>query len=122
MIDLYRAFVYGDEGRLIEARQLARRVLPIFEEAGLGAKAIVCRLLLARLALRIGDWQTLPIADLLEDRSGALRGGGGGVIIAEENTRLNRSAEGPSLLHVLTACLETRRRLLVTIDRNTIFS
>ena len=57
MIDLYRAFVYGDEGRLIEARQLARRVLPIFEEAGLGAKAIVCRLLLARLALRIGDWR-----------------------------------------------------------------
>ena len=61
MTDLYRAFVYGDEGRLIEARQLARRVLPIFEEAGLGAKAIVCRLLLARLALGIGDWRAARI-------------------------------------------------------------
>ena len=54
-IDLYRALVYSDEGRLFEARRLAKGVLPVFENAGLGAKAIVCRLLLARLAMRIGD-------------------------------------------------------------------
>lgn len=54
-IDLYRALVYGDEGRLFEARRLAKAVLPVFENAGLGAKAVVCRLLLARVAMRIGD-------------------------------------------------------------------
>jgi CHAT domain-containing protein/tetratricopeptide (TPR) repeat protein len=54
-IDLYRALVYSDEGRSFEARRLAKGVLSVFEDAGLGAKAIVCRLLLARIAMRIGD-------------------------------------------------------------------
>ncbi len=54
-IDLYRALVYSDEGRLFEARRLAKGVLSVFDDAGLGAKAIVCRLLLARIAMRIGE-------------------------------------------------------------------
>lgn len=54
-IDLYRALLFGDEGRLFEARRLAKTVLPVFDDTGLGAKAIVCRLLLARIAMKVGD-------------------------------------------------------------------
>jgi CHAT domain-containing protein len=55
VIDLYRASVLLEEGRLFEAHRLASKVLPVFEDQRLGVKANVCRLLLARLSMRMGD-------------------------------------------------------------------
>jgi CHAT domain-containing protein len=55
IIDLYRALVLYDEGRLFESRRLAKSALGFFETSILPSKAVLCHLLLARLAHRIGD-------------------------------------------------------------------
>ncbi|HEY7820905.1 MAG TPA: CHAT domain-containing protein, partial [Vicinamibacteria bacterium] len=55
VIDLYQALVLFEEGRFFEARRVARRALYFFESFSLPRKTILCRLLLARLSLRIGD-------------------------------------------------------------------
>lgn len=55
IIDLYRALVLYDEGRLFESRRLAKGALDFFETSILPSKAVLCHLLLARLAHRIGD-------------------------------------------------------------------
>jgi len=52
VIDLYRALVLYGEGRDAEARSLSVAALHEFQRFGLSSKAIVCRLLLARLDLR----------------------------------------------------------------------
>ena len=59
LIDLYRALVLFNEGRLAEARRLARAALRVFDSSLLPAKGVLCRLLLARIAQRTGD---LPVA------------------------------------------------------------
>ncbi|MFQ5789143.1 MAG: CHAT domain-containing protein [Acidobacteriota bacterium] len=55
IIDLYRAMVLYDAGRLFEAHRLCREAVEFFLASNLPTKAVLCHLLLARLSLRIGD-------------------------------------------------------------------
>lgn len=55
LIDLYRAVVLSHEGRFFEARRLCKQAADFFEDSALGGKAVLCRLLLARLSLQTGD-------------------------------------------------------------------
>jgi tetratricopeptide (TPR) repeat protein len=55
LMDLYRAMILMSAGRLFEARPSALAALAAFSAPALASKAILCRLLLARLALRMGD-------------------------------------------------------------------
>ncbi len=55
LIDLYQALVLFKEGRYFEARRLCLGALEFFRSSVLPAKAVLCQLLLARLALRTGD-------------------------------------------------------------------
>jgi CHAT domain-containing protein len=55
LIDLYQALVFYNEGRLFEARRLSAKALEFFGSSMLQSKAILCRLLLARLSLRTGE-------------------------------------------------------------------
>ncbi len=58
LIDLYRALVYFNEGRLPESRQYCLAALEFFGTSPLPGRAILCRLLLARLSLRTGEIET----------------------------------------------------------------
>jgi CHAT domain-containing protein len=55
LIDLYQAVVLYNEGRLFEARRLCARAAKFFDTSFLPSKAVLCRLLLARLSLRTGN-------------------------------------------------------------------
>lgn len=55
LIDLYQAVVLYGEGRLFEARRLCARAASFFDGTALTGKAVLCRLLLARLSLATGD-------------------------------------------------------------------
>src|SRR5215472_4492014 len=55
LIDLYRAVVYFNEGRLPEARQYCLAALEFFDSSPLPGRAILCRLLLAKLCLKTGE-------------------------------------------------------------------
>ena len=55
LIDLYQALILFAAGRSFEARRSALAALEAFRSAALTSKAILCRLVLARLALRMGD-------------------------------------------------------------------
>jgi CHAT domain-containing protein len=55
LIDLYQAVVLYNEGRLFEARRLCTRAAKFFDTSFLPGKAVLCRLLLARLSLRTGN-------------------------------------------------------------------
>jgi tetratricopeptide (TPR) repeat protein len=55
LLDLYQALILFGAGRLFEARRQAAAALEAFNPPALASKAILCRLLLARLALRMGD-------------------------------------------------------------------
>lgn len=55
LIDLYQALILFGAGRLFEARRSCLAALEAFRSSPLASKAILCRLLLARLALRMGD-------------------------------------------------------------------
>jgi CHAT domain-containing protein len=55
LIDLYQAVVLHDEGRLFEARRLCVRATEFFDTSFLPGKAVLCHLLLARIAFRTGD-------------------------------------------------------------------
>ena len=55
LIDLYQALVLFNEGRHFEARRLARAALEFFDSSSLHGKAVLCRLLLARIAQRTAD-------------------------------------------------------------------
>ena len=55
LIDLYQALVLYKEGRYFEARRLCLGALEFFRSSVLPGKAILCQLLLARVALRTGD-------------------------------------------------------------------
>jgi tetratricopeptide (TPR) repeat protein len=57
LIDLYQAVVLYNEGRLFEARRLCTRAAKFFDTSVLPSKAVLCRLLLARLSLRTGNLQ-----------------------------------------------------------------
>ena len=55
LIDLYQALVLFNEARLFEAKRLAKAALAFFDTSMLPGKAVLCRLLLARIALRTND-------------------------------------------------------------------
>jgi CHAT domain-containing protein/tetratricopeptide (TPR) repeat protein len=55
LIDLYQALVLYDQGRFSQARRLCAAALEFFRSSPLPRKAVVCRLLLARLSLRDDD-------------------------------------------------------------------
>jgi len=55
LIDLYRALVFYNEGRLFEARRLAAEALESFGTLNLGHKVVLAQLLLAQIALRTED-------------------------------------------------------------------
>jgi CHAT domain-containing protein len=55
LIDLYRALVLFDRGDLSESRKLCADALDFFGPSALPTKAILCHLLLSRLALRAGE-------------------------------------------------------------------
>jgi tetratricopeptide (TPR) repeat protein len=55
LIDVYQAILLVDEGRLFEARRLCLAALQQFDGSALRAKAALCHLLLARIALRLDD-------------------------------------------------------------------
>ena len=58
LIDLYQALVLFNEGRHFEARRLAKAALEFFDSSMLPGKAVLCRLLLARIAQRTNDLVT----------------------------------------------------------------
>jgi tetratricopeptide (TPR) repeat protein len=55
LLDLYQALILFGAGRLFEARRHCSAALDFFGSSALTSKAILCRLLLARIALRMGD-------------------------------------------------------------------
>jgi CHAT domain-containing protein/predicted negative regulator of RcsB-dependent stress response len=55
LIDLYQALVLFNEGRLFESRRLAKTALEFFDSSLVPGKAVLCRLLLARIAQRAND-------------------------------------------------------------------
>lgn len=55
LIDLYRALVFFNEGRLFEARRHCNEALASFQALSLANKAVLAQLLLARIALRTDD-------------------------------------------------------------------
>jgi CHAT domain-containing protein len=58
LVDLYRALVLEQEGRLYEARNLCDSALSVFAASSRTGKAVLGELLLARLHLRLGDLRT----------------------------------------------------------------
>jgi CHAT domain-containing protein len=58
LIDLYRALVFFNEGRLFEARRLATEARDALQSLQLSTKAVIAELLLARIALRTEDSDT----------------------------------------------------------------
>ena len=58
LIDLYQAVVLFNEGRHESARAMAEAALTFFDSSVLSAKAVLCRLLLARIAQRTGDFDS----------------------------------------------------------------
>lgn len=57
LIDLYQGLVLYQEGRFFESRRLCAGALDFFRSSILPGKAVLCHLLLTRLALRAGDPQ-----------------------------------------------------------------
>ena len=55
LIDIYQALVLFNEGRHFEARRLAKTALEFFDSSLLPGKAVLCRLLLARIAQSTND-------------------------------------------------------------------
>jgi tetratricopeptide (TPR) repeat protein len=54
LLDLYQAIILLGAGRLFEARRSCLTALEFFRSSALASKAVLCRLLLARLAVRMG--------------------------------------------------------------------
>src|SRR5262249_15434938 len=55
LLDLSQALILSGAGRFLESRRQASAALAAFGAPALASKAILCRLLLARLALRMGN-------------------------------------------------------------------
>ncbi|MGH9543048.1 MAG: CHAT domain-containing protein [Terriglobales bacterium] len=55
LTDLYQALILHETGRHFEARRLARAAFAFFRDSVLAGKAALCQLLLARVALRLGE-------------------------------------------------------------------
>jgi len=55
LLDLYQALLLFHEGRHFEARRLCVAAAAFFDDAKLRGKAVIAHLLLARIALQLGD-------------------------------------------------------------------
>src|SRR6266567_5694452 len=55
LIDLYQALLLFHEGRYFEARRLSAAAAGFFDQTMLSGKAVLAHLLLARIALQVGD-------------------------------------------------------------------
>ncbi|MCU1309102.1 MAG: repeat-containing protein [Candidatus Angelobacter sp.] len=55
LIDLYQALVLFNEGRYFESRRLCQSALEFFQTSPLIGKAVLCRLLMARLQISVSD-------------------------------------------------------------------
>jgi CHAT domain-containing protein len=55
LIDLYQALAYFNDGRLEESRRYCLAALHFFRDSPLPGKAVLCRLLLARVSLKSGE-------------------------------------------------------------------
>jgi tetratricopeptide (TPR) repeat protein len=55
LIDVYQALLLFNEGRVFESRRLSLAALEALSALGLQSKALLCRLLLARIDLSLGD-------------------------------------------------------------------
>jgi len=55
LLDLYQALLLFHEGRHFEARRLCLTAAEFFDEAKLRSKSVIAHLLLARIALQLGD-------------------------------------------------------------------
>jgi CHAT domain-containing protein/tetratricopeptide (TPR) repeat protein len=55
LIDLYQALLLFHEGRYFEARRLCSAAAAFFDRSALAGKAVLAHLLLARIALQVGD-------------------------------------------------------------------
>src|SRR5580700_3267942 len=66
LLDLYQGLLLFHEGRYFEARRLCAGAAKFFDQATLPGKAALAHLLLARVALRVGE---LPTAQLETDRA-----------------------------------------------------
>src|SRR6266702_3998771 len=55
LIDLYQALLLFHEGRYFEARRLSAAAAAFFDQSALPGKAVLAHLLLARIALQVGD-------------------------------------------------------------------
>src|SRR5258707_1550187 len=60
LLDLYQGLLLFHEGRYFEARRLCAGAAEFFDQTPLAGKALLSRLLLARIALQVGD---LPAAE-----------------------------------------------------------
>src|SRR5437764_6816492 len=55
LIDLYQGLLLFQEGRYFEARRLCNWAAAFFDQSALAGKAVLAHLLLARIALQVGD-------------------------------------------------------------------
>ncbi len=55
LIDLYQALLLFHEGRYFEGRRLCTAAASFFDQSALAGKAVLAHLLLARIALQVGD-------------------------------------------------------------------
>jgi CHAT domain-containing protein/tetratricopeptide (TPR) repeat protein len=55
LIDLYQGLLLFHEGRFFEARRLCAAAAAFFDQSALAGKAVLAHLLLARIALQVGD-------------------------------------------------------------------
>src|SRR2546429_9560 len=55
LIDLYQGLLLFQEGRYFEARRLCTSAAAFFDQSALSGKAVLAHLLLARIALRVGN-------------------------------------------------------------------
>jgi CHAT domain-containing protein len=55
LIDLYQGLLLFHEGRYFEARRLCAAAAAFFDQSALAGKAVLAHLLLARIALQVGD-------------------------------------------------------------------
>jgi len=61
LIDLYQGLLLFNEGRYFEARRLCSAAAAFFDKSVLSGKAVLAHLLLARIALQLGDPATAQI-------------------------------------------------------------
>jgi CHAT domain-containing protein len=114
LIDLYQAVVLFDEGRHSEARRLTESALEFFDSSPLPAKAVLCRLLLARVAQATGDLQAAYLEcasalDKLKDMQTPVLKHQAFLLMGQVQSASGNQAEAYSCLRASRDALETLR-------------